>query len=139
MSACRKELRQETDEPKLREGDLMKARLRLHGFALALLFSPVLLAAQIPPPAPVVSIESLTASGYALGVNLQWQQGTGVLPGTATLEVADSTGTDVTSVSFVPQWGAQTLWLPSGLVPLPSDPGGQPLRRNLELVVGPYE
>jgi hypothetical protein len=118
----------------------MKTRLRLLALALGCgLFSAALASAQLPPPAPVVSIESLTTSGYALGVNLQWEEGTGVLPSTASLEVADATGTDVTSVSFVPQWGAQTVWLPSGLVPLPGDPGGQPLRRNLELVAGSYE
>jgi len=122
----------------------MKARLRhrLHPLVLALvcgLFSAALATAQFPPPAPVVTIDSLSSSGYALTVNLQWQQGTGVLPPNATLEVADSTGTDVTSISFIPQWGPQTLWLPSGMAPLPSDPAGQPVLRNLELVAGPYE
>jgi len=120
----------------------MKNHPRLHGLVLIFvsgLLSAALASAQLPPPPPVVTIESISASGYALGVNLQWEPGTGVLPGNATLEVADSTGADVASISFVPQWGPQTIWFPSGLAPLSTDPSGQPVRRNLELVGAPYE
>lgn len=106
-------------------------------FSLGLL-SAAMVNAQYPPPSAVVTIESLSASGANLGVHLSWEYGTGELPYNASLEIADSNGDDLTSVSFVPQWGQQTVWIPGGL-PLQPSENGQPPRRNLELVGGPYE
>jgi hypothetical protein len=118
----------------------MNTRFRLSGpvvaFALGLL-SAGLAAAQYPPPPPFVAVESLTATGVDLGVNVVWQPGAGELPAGATLEVADSNGYDVTAVSFKPEWGPQTIWIPGALAPLPSDASDQPLRRNLELLTSP--
>jgi hypothetical protein len=92
-----------------------------------------------PPPAPVIAVSHMAASGNDLIVTLSAETATSALPPTASLEVTDANDDTLTIINFTPMPGEQMVSVPGVLAPQPSDMGEWPLQRNLDVFGGPYE
>ena len=103
--------------------------------ALSLALSAQSLSSQPPlDPLSNVELQEVYAEGSDLVVTFAWSADGAAPPSGAVLKLLDSQGFEAAAVTLTPVYGAQTVSLPGGASPLPSDSSTWPLARRLELI-----
>ena len=117
----------------------MRSGLRSLTFALLLtVLSVGNLSAQPPlDPPPNVELQEVFTVGNDLAVTFTWGSDGAAPTPSARFKLLDYQGLEAGSVTFIPIFGPQTIWIPGGAIPRVGDSTTEPLARHIELVTEP--
>ena len=113
----------------------MRSCLKTLAFALIVAVLSAVSSSAQPPvdPAPELELQDVFVVGSDVGVTFSWSSTGAPPPAGAEFRLFDSQGLSTASVTFVPQYGPQTVWISGGAVPNVSDNGNWPLSRQLTM------